>query len=297
MGQIPMQSPHLTLPREPSSATQPRTALVLGAGGIRGCAHPGVISVLQQAGVRIDMVVGASIGAMFGLGLAAGIPAERMVETVRVSRPIDILRFYLGGLNPQGKNPIARLLRDAGEGKEFSDLEMPFAVTATDMESGRQVVIKSGPVLDAVRASICLPLFGRPVHLDGRYHMDGGLTDTAPVYVAREMGAERVIAVCLGTNFAAPRWVREKPWARPMLQMLGRQTHAPTGRFPDMLRFTARLYAASCNPPMPAQDADIAIWPDLGPLSPTSMVGAQFALERGFEAGREALAALSPGSH
>jgi predicted acylesterase/phospholipase RssA len=287
-----MQSPHLTLPRESCSASQPRTALVLGAGGIRGCAHAGVIAVLQQAGVRIDMVVGASIGAMFGLGLAAGIPGERMVETVRASRPIDIFRFYMGGLNPRGRNPIAGLLRDAGEGKEFSDLELPLAVTATDMETGGQVVINSGPVLDAVQASICLPLIGRPVHIDGRYHADGGLTETAPVYVAREMGAERVIAVCLGTNFAAPRWVREKPWAVPMLKRLGRQHRPPTGRFPDRLRFTARLYAASCNPPIPAQDADIVIWPDLGPLSPTSMVGAQFALERGFEAGREALAVL-----
>lgn len=250
--------------------------------------------MLLGAGVRIDMVVGASIGAMFGLALAAGIAPERMVETVRASRPIDIFRFYAGGLNPHGASPIARLLREAGEGKDFGDLAIPFAVTATDMESGRQVVRKTGPVLDAVRASICLPLIGRPVQLDGRYHIDGGLTDTAPVYVAREMGAERAIAVCVGNNYVAPRWVRQKPWARPLLERLGHQRRAPNGRLSDMLRFTARLYVASCDPPIPAQDADIAIWPDLGSLSPTALVGAQFALERGFEAGQQALSVLAP---
>lgn len=287
-----MSSPLLTLPCEPSSAHRPRTALVLGAGGIRGCAHPGVIAVLQEAGVRIDMVVGASIGSMFGLGLAAGIPGERMVETVRASRPIDIIRFYAGGLNPGGNNPIARLLREAGEGKDFCDLEMPFAVTATDMETHRQVVFNSGPVLDAVRASICLPLIGRPVCVDGRYHVDGGLLDTAPVSVARAMGAERVIAVCIGTNYRAPRWVRSHPWTHPLLERVGRQRRPPAGRLPDMLRFGARLFVASLDPPMPAQDADITIWPDLGSLSPNSMFGAQFALERGMAAAREALASI-----
>jgi predicted acylesterase/phospholipase RssA len=284
-----MQSPSLTLPLEPSPDRRPRTALVLGAGGIRGCAHPGVISVLREADVPIDIVVGASIGSMFGLGVAAGIPTERMIETVRTVRPIDIFRFYVGGLNPHRKNPIARLLREAGEGKQFSDLEIPFAVTATDMETGGQVVINSGPVLDAVRASICLPFIGRPVHLGGRYHLDGGLIDTAPVSVAREMGAERVIAICLGSNYTAPRWVRQRPWARPLLEMAGRQRRPPAGRFADVLRFAARLYAASMDPPVPAQDADILIWPDFGGLNPTSMFGAQFALERGMEAARAAL--------
>jgi predicted acylesterase/phospholipase RssA len=284
-----MQSPHLTLPRESCSASQPRTALVLGAGGIRGCAHAGVISVLRQAGVRIDMVVGASSGAMFGLGLAAGISPEQMVETVRASRPIDIVRFYLGGLNPQGKNPIARLLRDAGEGKEFSDLEIPFAVAATDMETGLPVIINRGPVLDAVRASICLPFVARPVHIGGRYHLDGGLVDTAPVAAARELGAERVIAVCLGGNLRAPAWLRRRPWTRAALQRVGRGRRPGGTRLPDVLRFSARLCAACFDPPVPAQDADVLIWPDFGSLSPNSMFGAQFALQQGFEAARAAV--------
>jgi predicted acylesterase/phospholipase RssA len=146
--------------------------------------------------------------------------------------------------------------------------------------------------LDAVRASICLPLIGRPVCINGRYHLDGGLLDTAPISVAREMGAERVIAVCLGTNYRAPRWVRRWPRSHPALQWIGQQRRPLTGRFPDMLRFGARLFVTSLDPPMPAQDADITIWPDLGPLGPNSMFGAQFALERGMEAAREVLASI-----
>lgn len=284
-----MQSPSLISVSEPSPALSPRTALVLGAGGIRGCAHPGVISVLREADVPIDMVVGASVGSMFGLALAAGVPVERMIETVRSVRPVDIFRFYAGRLNPRGKDPIARLLYEAGEGKEFSDLEIPFVVAATDMESGRPVIINSGPVLDAVRASICLPFVARPVHIGGRYHLDGGLVDTAPVAAARELGAERVIAVCLGGNLRAPAWLRRRPWTRAALQRVGRQRRPGGARLPDVLRFSARLYATCFDPPVPAQDADVLIWPDFGSLSPNSIFGAQFALQQGFEAAQAAV--------
>src|SRR5206468_1243235 len=107
---------------------------VLGAGGVRGCAHAGVVSVLAEAGIPINLVVGASVGSIFGLGVTAGLPPERIVQTVRDSTPLDMFRFYSGRLRSDRRNPIARMLITAGGRKEFADLPVPFAVVATDME-------------------------------------------------------------------------------------------------------------------------------------------------------------------
>lgn len=237
--------------------------------------------------MSIDLVVGASVGSIFGLGVAAGYPAERIVRTVRDSTPLDLFRFYMGRLRAGRRNPIARLLLEAGEGKTFDDLQMPFAVTVTDMESGTSSVINSGPVLDAVQASIALPFVARPGRIGDRWYVDGGLLNTIPVEVARSMGADRVIAVRLGYNYAAPRVLRQRPWTRPILQRLGGQSMPQNGGLRDQFRFGCRFFAATYDPPLPSEDADVTIWPELGNLSPNSIFGAQFCLEQGYKAARD----------
>lgn len=268
---------------------RPRVGLILGAGGIRGCAHAAVISVLCEAGIPIDMVVGASVGSIFGLGLAAGRPPSEMVRLVQETNPVELFRFYAGRLRPGARNPIARMLHEAGDGKMFADLELPFAVMGTDMATGKPVVIDSGPVLPAVQASIALPLIARAVGLGEAFYLDGGLVDTAPAWVARTMGADLVITVCLGYNYMAPRFLRKRPWTRSVLERMGKQPAPIRGRFRDQVRFGCRLYAGSYEPPIPAEDADIAIWPEFDRVGPNSMFGAQFCFERGLQAAREAL--------
>jgi predicted acylesterase/phospholipase RssA len=231
------------------------------------------------------------VGSIFGLGLAAGVSHEYMVRVVRETKPIDLFRFYAGRLRAGPHNPIARLIHEAGDGKTFADLELPFAVTATDMETGRPVVIDSGPVLEAVEASIAIPFVARPARVGGRCYVDGGLMDTAPVGVARAMGADYVIAVLLGYNYCAPGFLRQRPWTRSALERLGTQRQPITGRFPDQMRFGFRLYAASYDPRFPGGDADIAIWPELNGTRPNSVFGAHFCLEQGYRAAREALSA------
>jgi predicted acylesterase/phospholipase RssA len=278
-------------PAAPSylSSSRPSIGIVLGAGGVRGCAHAGVVAVLREAGIPIDLVVGASVGAMFGLAVASGMPAQRLVDVVRESRPIDLMRFYRGRLRATRSNPIGRMLLDAGDGKSFEDLELPFAVVATDVETGKPVVLDRGPVLPAIEASIALPMIARMAAVEGRYYLDGGMMDTAPVGVARALGADRVIAVCLGYNYMAPGFLRQRPWTRGVLEWLGRQRTPVGGHLRDHLLFTLRLYANSFHAPLPGQDADVAIWPDFGRIGPNSMVGAQFCLEQGYTAAREKL--------
>jgi predicted acylesterase/phospholipase RssA len=137
-----------------------------------------------------------------------------------------------------------------------------------------------------VEASIAIPFVARPARLGERHYVDGGLMDTAPVGVARRMGAERVIAVCLGFNHTAPAFLRRRPWTRSILERMGRQTRPIRGHFFDQIRFGCRLYAATFNPPSPSTDADLVIWPDFRGKSPNAMVGATFCLEQGVLAAR-----------
>jgi len=282
----------LTLVRRLPSPNRPTIALVLGAGGIRGCAHAGAITVLQENEIPIDLVVGASVGAIFGLALAAEVPAERIAWLARESTPLDMFRFYAGRLRVDRRNPIARLVHEAADGKTFEDLAMPFAVLGTDMHTGKPHIINRGPVLPAVEASIALPFIARPVAIGDRHYLDGGLIDTAPTGVARELGAERVIAICLGYNYPAPAFLRRRPWTRSVLERFGRQRRPIAGRFHDQVQFGCRLCAAAYNPPLPALDADVAIWPDFGGLNPNSIFGARFCHDQGEAATRAALPQL-----
>jgi NTE family protein len=272
-----------------SGMARPRIGLVLGAGGIRGAAHAAVITTLGEAGVPIDLVVGASVGALYGLPLAAGIPAREIARRAVEASPRDLLRFYLGRLRPGRANPIARLLLDAGEGRTFADLAIPFAVTVTDVLAGTPSAIQHGPVLPAVQASIAIPFVAKPVEIEGRLYADGGMLDTLPIPIARVMGADRVIGVCLGINYMAPDILRKRPWTRDALARLGRQERMSRLPLLDHTRFYARLCAESFDPLLPCNEADVTITPEFGRIGPNSMVGSAFCFEQGIRAAREAL--------
>lgn len=271
------------------SAHRPKIGLVLGAGGVRGTAHAGVLSVLRDAGVPIDLVVGSSVGSLFGLGIAAGLPTEFIARVAREGTPFELFRFYAGRLRPTPRNSIGRMLFEAGYGRNFEDLEIPFAVQVTDMATGQVAIIDRGPVLPAVQASMALPFIARPVALDGAHYVDGGMMDTAPVAPARRMGADRVIAVCLGNNYTAPEILRRRPWTRPILERVGQQRQPVRGHLRDQVRFGLRLYAACFDPPPPAQGADVTITPTFVGVRPNAMVGGTYCFHQGVSAAREAL--------
>jgi predicted acylesterase/phospholipase RssA len=263
--------------------------LVLGAGGIRGCAHAGVIQVLREAEIPVDVVVGASVGSIFGLGVAAGVPTELIARGGRECTAWRMFRFYSGRLSLDRRDPNARMLWEAGHGREFRDLPVRFAVQVTDMANGRPATIDSGPVLPAVQASIALPLIARPVRLGDAYYMDGGLLDTVPVSCARAMGADVVIAVSLGIRYVAPNLVTRRPWTKPRLERWGRQGHAMRGNLIDQARFACRMFASPYEESREATEPDIGIWPEFNGLSPNSLSGGRFCFEQGLKAGREAL--------
>lgn len=222
----------------PPSPPRPRIALVLSGGGARGFAHVGVLRVLEQLRVPVDIVVGASMGAVVGGAYAAGRPVAELEAFVRETdwamlvsdrasrqdlnfrRKEDDLevpsRLELGlhrdGLslppstatNAAVEDALARLLPVESRGLPVSALPLQFRAVATDLLTGDLVELKETPLLPSLRASMSVPGVFAPIRLGERVVVDGGLVRNLPVDLARAMGADIVIAVNVGTPLAGP---------------------------------------------------------------------------------------------
>ncbi len=161
----------------------PRISLVLGSGGARGLAHIGVIRYLQTQGVHIASISGSSMGALVGGIYAAGRLEEYRLWVEAITR-MDILRLLDLTLHPaglvKGDRIIATLKAMVGE-RRIEDLPIAFTAVATDIGSEREVWFDRGPLFDAIRASISLPVFFTPVERDGRVFLDGGIVNPVPI--------------------------------------------------------------------------------------------------------------------
>ena len=207
---------------------RPKVALVLSGGGARGFAHIPIIEAVERAGIPIDMVLGTSMGSLVGGLYAAGyspgdmrrlIAAYDMVELFALSAlppiPLDptplrrdrdnlfIIGFDRGGLGTAsgilGDQRILQMLNDSLSRVagivDFDDLAIPFRCIGTDLVTGEKIIFSSGSLVTAIRASISIPLVFTPYPVDGRMVIDGGLVDNMPIDLAKEMGADIVIAV------------------------------------------------------------------------------------------------------
>ncbi len=176
-----------------------KVALVLGSGAARGLAHIGVLKVLEKYQIPIDMIIGCSMGAMIGGAYAAGLNAAQLEEIacetnwLRVVQILFPKRFQRGGLL-DGQRVQEFLISLVGEQK-IENLKLPFACVATDVWSGEEIVLNSGSLVKAIRASLSFPFLFKPVKIDDNYLIDGGVVNPIPVSVARDMGAHTVIAV------------------------------------------------------------------------------------------------------
>ncbi|HSV71065.1 MAG TPA: patatin-like phospholipase family protein [Methylibium sp.] len=215
---------------------RPRIGLVLSGGGARGLAHVGVLKVLERERVPIDVIAGTSMGAIIGGLYASGMRADELERELlkvdwdelfasRVARrelsqrrkeldfelssALEIglrdgeFRVPLGTVSSRGLESLLRRytlpVRAIGE---FDRLPIPFRAVATDMETGKPVVLDGGDLALALRSSMSVPGVFAPTELDGRILGDGGLVDNLPIDVVRAMGADVVIAVNVGTPLA-----------------------------------------------------------------------------------------------
>jgi NTE family protein len=175
----------------------PRLGIALGGGAALGWAHIGVLRVLEEAGVPVAAVAGTSIGALVGACWIAGMldPLEDIARAMNWRRMLGLADPQMGapGLF-KGAALIGELERYIG-GRRIEDLAKPFVAVASDLIAGEEVRISSGPVSDAVRASISIPGIFVPVTRGGALLVDGGLVNPVPVAAVRELGVDVVLAI------------------------------------------------------------------------------------------------------
>lgn len=176
---------------------KPRIGLALGSGGARGWCHIGVMRALAEEGITPDVVCGTSMGALVGAAACSGALDKleafaRNLTQLSVARMVDI-DVTSGGLITGDK--IVQALQGLGYGERIEGLDRPFMAVATDLYAGREVWLQDGPLLPAIRASIGIPGIFAPYHKDGRWLLDGGMSNPIPVSCARALGADVVIAV------------------------------------------------------------------------------------------------------
>lgn len=176
-----------------------RIGLALGSGSARGLAHLGVIRAIEEAGIEVDFIAGTSMGALIGAIYASGKLDEleasfRLFDWKKSASFFDVV-LPKSGLLDGAK--VSQLVRAHVHADTIEMLPKRFAAVATDIVNGEEVIVRSGDVIEAVRASISVPGIFTPVRSNGHILVDGGLTNPVPVSVARAMGAEIVIAVDL----------------------------------------------------------------------------------------------------
>jgi NTE family protein len=174
----------------------PKVALVLGGGAARGAAHIGVIRALDEAGVPIDMIVGTSIGSVVGGLYAAGFSTETLAELIGEVSPVAAaeLQFPPTGGLLDGR-PFEYMLAALTNDMKLEHTVIPFIPVATDLASHDPVPLLTGDLARSVHASMAMPILFIPVRLDGHDYYDGGIKATIPIKIAKDLGADIVIAV------------------------------------------------------------------------------------------------------
>lgn len=256
-------APELTPPSPPAPrvAKLPRVGLALGGGAARGFAHIGVIQVLEEAGIAVDLVAGTSAGSLVAALYASG---KGGVELAALAEKMDesaITDWAFPGRGLIRGEALAKYVRDHTGGRSMEQMRLPLGIVATDLDSGQAMLFQRGDTGVAVRASSAVPALFQPVKIGLREYVDGGLVSPVPVRFARQMGAELVIAVDISSPPDGNRT------GDPMRMLL--QTFSIMGR--SINNFELR-------------DADVILRPVL-----TTVSSADFnARKRSIQAGRDA---------
>ena len=274
--QSPPQAPPVTAatpspaPAAPPKLPRPpRIGLALGGGAARGFAHIGVIQVLEEAGIRPDLVVGTSAGSLVAALYAAG---RSGTELARVALAMDesaITDWSFPGRGMIRGEALARYVREQSGNKLIEQMPLPLGIVATDLDNGLPMLFQRGDVGMAVRASSAVPAVFQPVKIGTREYVDGGLVSPVPVRFARQMGAELVIAV----DISSPP--DGNPTSDPFKMLL--QTFAIMGKSINQFEL---------------KDADLVLRPKLAGVSSADFSARKRAIDSGREAALAGLAAL-----
>jgi NTE family protein len=261
----------------PEPPARPRIVLValllyvlaLGGGAARGFAHIGVIQVLEEAGIRPDLVVGTSAGSLVAALYASGKSGSELAALAQSMDETAITDWSFPGRGLIRGEALARYVRQHTGGRAIEQMKLPLGIVATDLDNGSGIVFRVGDTGVAVRASSAVPAVFQPVRIGAREYVDGGLVAPVPVRYARQMGAQLVIAVDIS----------EAP------------DGAATGDMMRMLLQTFSIMGRSINQ-WELREADIVLRPKLAGVSSADFAARTRSIQAGREAAQAALADL-----
>ena len=250
-----------------SAEPAPKWALVLGGGTARGFAHIGVLKVLQQNGLMPSLVVGCSAGALIGALFASGMSALQLEELALKVRDAEVADMVSGSKRGMvGGDALQSFVNKHVQRVPIEKFKLPFACVATNLTVGQATIFSSGDAGFAVRASSSIPAIFIPARSNDQEYVDGGLVSPLPVRIARELGAEKVIAVSLNS---------------------GPQPGNPSGLF-ELLMQSFEIMAATITQ-LEAREADVVIKPELGRIAFTDFSSRNLMVTLGEQAAKRAL--------
>ena len=264
---VPPQSP--TPPPPPPPPRPPRIGLALGGGAARGFAHIGVIQVLEEAGIRPQLVVGTSAGSLVATLYAAGRSGSELGTLALGMDESAITDWSFPGRGVIRGEALARYVREQTGGVAIENMKLPLGIVATDLDSGQPILFQVGDPGVAVRASSAVPAVFQPVRIGDREYVDGGLVSPVPVRFARQMGAELVLAV----DISSP------------------PDGQATGDAMRMLLQTFAIMGKSINT-FELRDADVVLRPKLAGIGSADFTARQRAIVAGREAALAGLGEL-----
>jgi len=287
--------------------TRRSVGIALGSGAAWGLAHIGVLEVLERERIPVDVIAGASMGAIVGAHYALGFPPARLEEIATSVRYVgDFLRIlprllYLAAdvnvMRPGlfGGEHFQRILEAMGPitGRTFADLEIPFRAVATDIATGARVEVTDGDLSDAMRASFSAPWIFSPFRIGEHVLIDGGMSDPVPAETARSMGADLVI----GVNVVPPLYPEAKNPFEAALQLVARANplaRRDDARLPNSFDVVVRILRIMQHElgNDRAGEADVLVTPDLRHFWMLEFWQAAGIIEEGRRAAEAALPAI-----
>lgn len=246
----------------------PTLGLALGGGAVLGFAHIGLLEALDQAGLQADCVAGTSAGAIIGALYAFGLKPQRTRELLTPLTWRKVSGFTRTSMGLLTNEPLGELIEDELGDARIEDAEIPLAVVAADIHTGERVVLREGPLAEAVRASAAIPGIYTPVEIGDRLLVDGGIVENVPVSAVQDMGADVAVAATLGRALDFEE----------VSNLMGVLTNA----------FLITLNTATALS-LELDHADVVIAPDLEPHNHWDMKQKDALIEKGREAGRDAV--------
>lgn len=303
-------------------APKPRIGLALGSGVARGWVHIGVLRALLDHDIVPDVVAGTSIGALVGGAYLSGkldalADWATSLTRLRMLRFLDI-SFRGGGII--GGDKLRAAVREHFGDVTFEDLRAPLACVATELDTGHEVWLRTGPLVDAMEASYALPGMFTPVIIGDRWFVDGALVNPVPISVCRAMGARLVISVNpnadqfgkyarkAGTNLGdgqsaidegssfnvqplSQGHIIDTPRNLVMRGIFGHEAKKPS-MFDVMVSSLTIIQDRLARTRLAGDPPDVAISPRIGHIGMLEFVRAQEAIDIGYEAGEQAVGTI-----